>query len=313
MQVTPAMLARYDVVLRPDRDESDWWAGAPSIVNDARTGKFFLAARMRDAISTRGRRGYEIRLLESDDGKTFSTVKSITRDEGGVFGYERAALVQDPSDGRFVLYGSAEMDEGWTIWRMDPATSIDTIDPSTLQPVLRPRKPALEAGGAQEHHATFSIQYKDPFITWIGDKWHMLVIGFDRVERPYRFTSKDGVAWQPAASGKPILPSTGWHDFFTRPACLLPLDVGWLLVYEGSNVSWFDPGYNIATGLAYTLDLDRFVDLTPDAPAFTSPTPGRYHTWRYSHWLRAGGKVLVYHEAACTDGTNETRLAVLGP
>ena len=30
----------------PDRDEPEWWAGAPSVVQTA-DGRFFLAARMR--------------------------------------------------------------------------------------------------------------------------------------------------------------------------------------------------------------------------------------------------------------------------
>ena len=88
------------------------------------------------------------------------------------------------------------------------------------------------------------------------------------------------------------------------------MTVGYLFVYEGSNLLWRDPVYNIATGLAYSPDLETFIDLTPDEPLLTSTTPGDYHTWRYSHWMRVGDQVFVYFEAARPNNTNEIRLAV---
>jgi hypothetical protein len=111
--------------------------------------------------------------------------------------------------------------------------------------------------------------------------------------------------------GGALLENAGWHNYYTRPASLLPLSVGYLLVYEGSSVEWFDPAYNIATGLAYSLDLEHFVDITPSAPLLMSTTPGDYHTWRYSHWLHGNGRVFVYYEAARPNGTNELRVSLL--
>ena len=105
--------------------------------------------------------------------------------------------------------------------------------------------------------------------------------------------------------------NAGWHDFCTRPASVLPLAVGYLFIYEGASVRWRDPVYNIATGLAYSPDLETIIDLTPDAPLLKSATPGDYHTWRYSHWMRAGNQVFAYAEAARPNNTNELRLSVL--
>nr|MDO8112150.1 hypothetical protein [Candidatus Sigynarchaeota archaeon] len=51
--------------------------------------------------------------------------------------------------------------------------------------------------------------------------------------------------------------------------------------------------------------------MTPHKPLLKSTTPGKYHTWRYSHWVKVGSKIFVYFEAACPDGTNETRLAII--
>src|SRR5271157_320509 len=302
-------LSNYEVVLRPDKDEEGYWAGAPSITCGV-DGKFFLAARMREAYSERGRRGYEIRLLESSDGHDFARIASITREDLGLPGVERPAILQDEKSGKFKLYGCGEYPDGWGIWKLDDVNQPADFDASTIHAVLETAKPELEESGAQEHHATFRIQYKDPFIISIGKAWHMFVIGFDRIERPYHFASADGESWRLAAD-KPILPNMDWHDFYTRPSCVLPLDVGYLLVYEGSDVSCFDPGYNIATGLAYSLDLDEFYDLTRREPLLESTTPGKYRTWRYSHWLKVDSKILVYYEAACPDGTNELRLSTI--
>jgi hypothetical protein len=102
---------------------------------------------------------------------------------------------------------------------------------------------------------------------------------------------------------------TGWHDFYVRPACVVPLGVGYLFVYEGSNVTWYDPVYNIATGLAFTLDLHNVIDLTPDSPLLVSSTPNEhFHTWRYSHWMHVDDEIWAYAEVACSNGSNEIRL-----
>ncbi len=302
-------LDNYHVVLRPDKDEPGWWSGAPSVTL-AKDGTFYLAARMRDTLSPRGRRGYEIRLLESEDGISFKKIASIARDDTDLPGFERPAILQDPRSGKFKLYGCSEMADGWGIWKLDDADHPASFDPKTLKPVLTAKKPELEAKGAQEHHGTFGVQYKDPFIIVIDNTFHMFVIGFDRIERAYHFTSDDGERWNLALPA-PILENTGWHNCFTRPACLFPARLGYMLIYEGSAIDWYDPGYNIATGLAYSLDLTMFTDLTPQKPMLVSSTPGKYQTWRYSHWLHLCNSFHVYFEAACPDDTNELRVSVI--
>jgi len=134
----------------------------------------------------------------------------------------------------------------------------------------------------------------------------MLVIGCEQLERTFHFVSDDGDHWSRVQDG-PALENAGWHNYYTRPACLAPMGAGWLFVYEGSHYSWHDPGYNIATGLAYTLDLVDFMDLTPSEPLLKSSTPGDYHTWRYSHWMVMGEELWAYAECARPNNTNETR------
>lgn len=294
-------LKQYHVVLEPDKNLTDWWAGAPSAALGP-DGAFYVAARMREADSPRGRRGYEIRILKSTDGIHFAPINRLTREAAGVEGFERPALAFDPASGKFRLYGCATNGHGWWIIRFD-----DVADPADF--MAKSARPVLAHTPNTDRYPAFT-GYKDPVVFFTEVRWHMMVIGCDFVERIHHFVSDDGDVWTPAAP-LPIMENTGWHNFFTRPASVLPMPVGYLLIYEGSHFTWTDPAYNIATGLAFSPDLQRFHDLTPDAPLLKSDTPGDYHTWRYSHWLRAGDRVFVYFEASRPNNTNELRVSVL--
>jgi hypothetical protein len=295
-------LSTYHVVLEPDENTPEWWAGAPSVVRDD-DGTFYLACRMREGNSPKGKRGYEVRILKSADGRNFEKVHSITREAANVPGFERPAIVKDPKTGSFKLYGCSGIEQGWSILKWDDVADPAGFDPATVRPVIVPEYP--------DDGFVHVKGYKDPFVLWSQGQWHMFVIGYDRVERTYHFVSDDGEQWEPAGDGKPVMENDGWHNFFTRPASVVPMALGYLFVYEGSNVEWRDPVYNIATGLAYTPDFDTFADLAWDEPLLKSTTPGDYHTWRYSHWMRVGDELYVYFEAARPNTTNEIRLGIL--
>jgi hypothetical protein len=293
-------LSDYRVILEPDENTPQWWAGAPSVVRGD-SGEFYLAARMREGNSPRGYRGYEVRILRSSDCRSFECINRITREAAGVPVFERPCLVRHPGTGQYRLYGCSGLPDGWAILRFDDVDDPRDFQPASARPVLKAQ--SSEGGFAQV------VGYKDPVIFWDGEQWQMLVIGHDSVERIHHFTSADGEHWD-RAGRNPVLENAGWHNFYTRPASVVPLTVGYLLVYEGSHMDWRDPAYNIATGLAFTPDLDQVLDLTPDQPLLKSTTPGEYHTWRYSHWLPVGDQVYVYFEAARPNNTNEIRLGV---
>lgn len=84
----PDKFRNYTVILVPDKNEPEWWAGAPSIARDKK-GTFWLACRMRTAASPRGLRDYEIRILRSRDGINFEKVHSIRREDVPIPGFER--------------------------------------------------------------------------------------------------------------------------------------------------------------------------------------------------------------------------------
>lgn len=299
----PEQFESYDVVLQPDTIAPEWWAGAPSVVRD-KAGVFWLACRMRTADAPRGLRGYEIRILRSEDGVHFNTVHQIARDDVPIPGFERPALLIDPDTEKFKLYGCGPWRDGpWCIIKFDDADSPDLFDARTARPVV------MAPAKTHERDVPPS-EYKDPFIIHADGAWHMYVIGVvRRTERIFHFVSDDGENWHSAGNPyEPIMHLDGWHNFYVRPASVLPLGVGYLFIYEGSNVSWYDPVYNIATGLGYTFDLHNIIDLTPESPLVKSTTPGGgFHTWRYSHWMWVENEIWIYAEVAAADETNEIR------
>jgi hypothetical protein len=236
----------------------------------------------------------------SDDGRRYKQVHNVHRDDAGVPVFERPCLMRHPQSGKFRLYGCAGLKDGWTIIKFDDTDSPTEINPETLAPVLAPSQSTDPFVG--------TIGYKDPVVLVARGEWHMFVIGTDKTERIWHFTSGDGVEWA-SASEHPVLENAGWHNYFTRPASVVPMPLGYLFVYEGSHTRWHDPIYNIATGLAYSPDLKTFIDLTPDQPLLRSTTPGDNHTWRYSHWMAVDDKMWVFWEAARPNNTNELRVA----
>lgn len=297
-------LQDYEVILRPDQDAPEWWAGAPSVVVDD-NGVFWLACRMRTAESERGLRGYEIRILRSEDGVHFEAVRSIRREEVPIPGFERPALLRDPNTGLFKLYVCGPWQEGpWGIVKFDDASTPEAFDVSTARLVIAPPEKAYERDVSV-------VEYKDPVIVFAEGKYHGYVIGYmRRNERIYHFASEDGETWTPVGNPyESVLPLQGWHDFFVRPSSVLPLGIGYLFVYEGSKTSWYDPVYNVVTGLAFTFDLHHMVDITPDAPLLVSSTPSdTFATFRYSSWLIHDGQLWIYAEVTAPNNTHEIRL-----
>ncbi|MCX6361434.1 MAG: hypothetical protein NT029_16645 [Armatimonadetes bacterium] len=286
----------WQVVAEPDRDEAEWWAGAPSVARDAQ-GAFWLACRMRTANDRLGRRGYEIRIFRSEEGAAWAHVHSIRREDVPIAGFERPALLFDPATDRFSLYGCGPVDDVWCIVRFDDADRPDRFVPNSCRTVISPPGGDAPTG------------YKDPFVWLEGDRKRLVTIGILGKEQAFAFESGDGEAWQPLGDpAASLLPLSGWHNEAVRPACALPAFGGHLLVYEGSDAAWHDPCYNIATGLAWTADLRTVTDLTPDAPVLRSPTPGRLHAWRYSHWLTVGEETWVFAEVSKSNSAHETRL-----
>jgi len=300
----PAKFRSYRVILEPDKDEAEWWAGAPSVVRDP-NGIFWLACRMRTADSPRGLRGYEIRILRSRDGIHFEKAHRIRREDVPIPGFERPALLIDPATGRFKLYACGPWKSGpWSIIKFDDADDPTQFHPASARVAIGPQSKSYDRD-------VITSGYKDPFIIHAEGAYHCYVIGtMRRTERIYHFRSDDGQHWEPVGSPyQSIMDLDGWHDFYVRPASVVPVGVGYLFIYEGSNCDWYDPVYNIATGLGFTFDLHHVTDLTPEAPLVASTTPSEhFRTWRYSHWMWVDDELWAYAEVAKPNEANEIRL-----
>lgn len=294
----------YSVILEPDKNEPEWWAGAPSVVR-GNDGVFWMACRMRTADAPRGLRGYEIRILRSVDGSRFEKVRSILREEVPIAGFERPAILLDPKTGRYKLYICGPWQgEAWTILKFDDVDTPDAFQPTTAKAVIAAPEKSYDRD-------VTPTQFKDPVVVFAENAFHCYVIGYVRnTERIFHFRSADGERWEPAGNASTsVMQLNGWHDFFVRPSSVVPLGVGYLFVYEGSNTSWYDPVYNIATGIGFTFDLHTIQDLTPDSPLILSSTPSEhFSTFRYSHWLWVDDELWVYAEVARPNATNEVRL-----
>lgn len=302
--VAKQLAGEYKVILKPDKDEAEWWAGAPSVVRGA-DGVYWMACRMRTGDGPRGLRGYEVRILKSADGEHFEPVLHIKREEVTIPGFERPALIIDPKTGLFKLYLCGPWKDGpWSIVKLDDASTPAEFIPASAKPVIVPPKPAHERD-------IVPLGYKDPVVCIAEGAYHCYVIGYIRQnERIFHFRSEDGERWEPVGDPRaPIMDLAGWHDFFVRPASVVPVGAGYLFVYEGSKTTWHDPVYNVATGLGFTFDLHRIIDLTPDSPlaVSTTPSPG-FATFRYSSWVRIGDELRVYAEVNCPNDTKEIRL-----
>lgn len=300
----PAKFTEYQVIVEPDKDQAEWWAGAPSVARD-KSGTFWLACRMRTADAPRGLRGYEIRILRSDDGVHFETVHRIRREDVPIPGFERPALLIDPTTGKFKLYACGPWKDGpWSIIKFADTDNPTAVDPGSARVVIAPLPQS-------DDRDIIPAEYKDPFILYAEGAYHCYVIGvMRRTERIYHFKSDDGEAWEPVGNPyQSIMDLTGWHDFYVRPASIVPVGVGYLFFYEGSACDWHDPVYNIATGLAFTFDLHDIIDLTPNSPLVISTTPSeRFATWRYSHWMWVDTELWAYAEVARGNESHEIRL-----
>ena len=293
----------FDVVLKPDKDAAEWWAGAPSVVQDDE-GTFWMAARMRSPEHPRGLRGYEIRILKSEDGINFKQVHRIGREEVPIPGFERPALVIDPATRKFKLYACGPWQNGpWSIIKFADADDPTKIDPASAKPVIQAPKKSYSRDVSV-------VEYKDPYIIHAQGKYHCYVIGYIRKnERTFHYSSVDGENWQPVGDvNQPVMDLNGWHNFFIRPASVLPLGVGYLFAYEDSSTQWYDPVYNIGTGFVFTFDMNHITDLTKSSPVAISTTPGDFYTWRYSDWLWVDGEIWVYAEVSKENNSHEIRL-----
>jgi hypothetical protein len=322
-------VAKYEVIARgPEREQKQlgkrvpvgWCdrhgiAGSPSAMYDTASGEFWLTYRAAGD----GPRICELHIAKSKDGRKFTDVRvwNVTN--------ERATLLKDPRTGKFKLYwcttqnfglGGRKLeppapvgrdaggDSWWVICKPDDVDNPADFDLETSRIVLQPSTSGVDWN-----------QVKDPYVVALGNRFYMYYNGRGKYVQCCLATSLDGEKFE-RHPGNPLLAQGGWHDFYTRPACIVPAGNHYLFYYEGSNKDWVAPVYTMATGLAITSDLEHILDMTPDAPILKSPTPGptpwgggMNFTLRYMDAVLLDDRILYYYEAASAEGCNELRVS----
>ncbi|MEJ7901362.1 MAG: hypothetical protein WKF63_05910, partial [Thermomicrobiales bacterium] len=172
----------FDVVVpAPDRG-AQWWAGAPSAVQNP-DGSFAIAYRARHGSGEHD----EVILARSDDGVNVETVATIDKRRHGAAMTERPALLR-LADGRWRLYASFATPDSLHWW-------VGLIEADSL------------AGLAVNPHTIIfpgndAVGVKDPVVRFDGKHWHAWVCQHlldipgeeDRMETAWS-TSDDGLTW----------------------------------------------------------------------------------------------------------------------
>lgn len=297
-------------IMAPQAEGAGNWVGAPSVVYDAETSRFYLYYRVR---KPRPVRGGECYIAESDDGVTFKAIWAATREAFGSPSVERFCLTK-ALDGKWLLYPSYvdPVDSRWCtdVIEADGPSAFDVSD----------RKPLLRAGDLGVEGV------KDPWVMVINGLYIMLVsyavsveVAPSDRERMHATsdiyntgltlsgtglaTSGDGrkYEWQ----GDILPPRPGrWDAYAARLGCLVPLGHGWVGFYDGA--ASVDENYEERTGLVQTWDLRQFYRLSQDAPSLVSPHGSK--SLRYVDVVGFEDALYIYYEMCRTDGSHELRM-----
>jgi hypothetical protein len=297
-------------ILEPPGQGKGYWVGAPGVIYDDNTGKFYIYYRRRKPRDVGADRGYECGISESTDGVNFREVWTASKDLFGSISVERGALVKT-LEGRYRLYIGyvAPEDNKWKI-DMVEANSPEELDPVTRRLVLEPGDCGVEG-------------VKDPYILIVGGKYYMLVSYATTPGKPTEglhdtadvfntgkissntglALSSDGVDFQWVGD---VLspPGSGWNAYAARATCVLYVPPVFNVFYDGGA----DVGenYEEKTGLAITFDLMKYQHVTDKAPLLVSPHASG--SLRYMDVVRLGEDIYYYYEYARPDGSHELRM-----
>lgn len=300
----------YKTVVKPPRPKENYWVGAPSSISDGQN--IWLTYRVRNP----QQRGFELHIAKSKDGIFFEDVKVINKKDLNAKSLERASMIKDPWTSKFKLFMSRDpsfsaadaQGLSWQIVKLEDVQDPANFDPSTFEIIF----PPLTMGGEKWwiRHPYVCIT-KDPYVLCVGRKFYMFFSTQGTMgEEPFLATSVDGENWK-IEENNPVITKGYWHDYHTRISCVLPLDQGFLVYYEGANRKWYQPPYNIQVGLAVSLDMKEFTDVCTRGPLLFSPSGKKYRTLRYMDYVLLKDKILFYYEAARDDDAFELRVTSL--
>lgn len=298
-------------IIEPLAEGEGYWAGAPNVLYDGDSERFYLYYRIRQP---RPVRGGKCRIAQSSDGVHFDTIWEATKEAFGSSSIERFCLTKRGADD-WLLYPSY-VDPQDNRWRIDV---IAADSPAGFDVDARRKVFAAKDVGVQG--------VKDPWVMRVNGLYYMLIsyavtlsdLSEEDRQRMHATgdiyntgltlsssalaTSGDGIAytWQ----GDVLSPNSGeWDAYAARLGCLVPTDQGWLGYYDGSAA--VTGNYEERTGLVQTWDLRTFYRLSTAEPWLVSPHGTG--SLRYIDTVLFEDEIYFYYEMARPDGSHELRL-----
>lgn len=300
-----------ETIISPSHEGAGHWAGAPSVLYDAETARFYLYYRVRQPRPVRGGLCY---IAESQDGLSFRVIWAARKEDFDSPSVERFALTR-ALDGKWLLYPSY-VDPQSNRWRIDviEADGPGAFDPAQRQPLLRSEDLGVQG-------------VKDPWVMIVDGLYYMLVSYAVTLEQPEAererlhasgdiyntglTLSSSGLAtggdgrhyqWQ----GDILSPRAGaWDAYAARLGCLVPTAHGWLGFYDGG--ASVEENYEERAGLAHSWDLRAFHRLSLAGPSLTSPHGSG--SLRYLDAVVFDDEIWFYYEYCRPDGSHELRLS----
>ena len=288
-----------ETVFTPAHPGPGSWVGGPCAV--AADGLIHLAYRLRRPIGQG--RGFANVIAASADGRRFSTSAVIERDRHDCDSLERPCLVRT-DDGQWRLYISCAT-TGSKHWRVDLLSSPTVAGlPDAVPVTVLPGDLDL-------------LAVKDPVIKRFSDTWYLWASchPLDDPDATDRMTtdlyvSDDGLSW--AAQGTVLRGTAGdWDARGVRVADVLDTGDGLLAFYDGRASA--AENWEERTGVALGAGPDSAFSARPGGPAFVSPHGTgavRYLTSVVEPW---SGRLRIYYESACPDGSHELRTQLMQP
>lgn len=300
-------------ILEPPGQGYGYWAGAPSAVYDPDQDRFYTYYRLRSP-RTKGRGG-ECGIAMSDRGEAFTSIWTARKADFDATSVEKGCLIRDPLTGKWRLYLSYEVGQGYDrnppTWRIDliEADSPDAFDPLEARPII--------------DGPMFGYSFaKDPVVIVVGGEFHLFAsVGLPTQHQPADaqgivrprgrgwtalFRSHDGINFataqlvlEPAASG--------WDVFQRHMTSVIYLPPVWIGFYDGATQR--ADSYDEFCGQAWSTDLEHWRCSTSPKPWVVSRHASG--SIRYLSALPVGDQMHYFYEYTRSDRAHELRHSVV--
>lgn len=220
-------------IFNPEGKGPGFWIGAPTIIWDKETNKYFLYVRVRNPRPEDGKvkpddtyRGYKCQIYESDDGIDFNLVWEMRKHEIGARSMEQAALIK--IEGKFHIILSYESPGTIPRWKIVKQTA---NHPSEFTP-----QGFEKMNWNVPFFCKFSI--KDPIIKEFNNKYY-LFIDYIRLKKPWTTTgilvSTDGDKFEWLGEVFTNSKDCEWAQFLMRLTSVFEINEKYLGFFDGTS------------------------------------------------------------------------------